>query len=631
MTISPGLHLPDPLDTLLLRAALHPDQRGVEAWQRLRPLFSVEEAHPGQWSLLPLVHRTLCATGSPDPDRERLAGQRRYLRVRWAQGEGPIAAALRRLEEAAIPVLLVGEAARAERLDGNDASLREIQQVCLLIHPADRPRAAALLGPADPIQLVDRASDRLARPGSAGDPAWEQAEPATLAGSPVLRPSATDLLLHTLVDGTRLSHRGRIRWAADAAQLIAEGGIDWQRLAQQAERGQVKLTTATALSYLATALEVPLPSEAPTRIPRGWRHGRERLIHQLWNPGAQGSCRRNAVALELAQSAAEPPLASLWGLSRRVVEVGAVTLARECTYGLEVLKRIQQPPPMFGTAHDQPAPATVTGTVVVASTPRSGSSLLCLALERTRLVGVPREYFLPSMLESGHRVLGAPRPTAKETLRRLRRRLGLNRWWWGYWEIDPSTMAPYIQALVACRSTANGIFALKIHWEHFEHAHRMGFCLSQLPQPITWIHCERRDRIAQAVSFEKAMQTGAFHIGEETRQATNHLRYDDGAIMNRHERLQRSVSSWKHYFQSAGITPVPVVYEDLAADYEGTISRVLEALGHKDVPVPPPPLQRQANAVNKRWIEAFRHNHPELTPGGLTDPKLSDDGHPAQP
>jgi hypothetical protein len=63
----------------------------------------VEEAHPGQWSLLPLVHRTLCATGSTDPDRERLAGQRRYLRVRWAQGEGPIAAALRRLEEAAIP------------------------------------------------------------------------------------------------------------------------------------------------------------------------------------------------------------------------------------------------------------------------------------------------------------------------------------------------------------------------------------------------------------------------------------------------------------------------------------------------------------------------------------------------
>jgi LPS sulfotransferase NodH len=612
MTISPGLHLPDPLDTLLLRAALHPDQRGVEAWQRLRPLFSVEEAHPGQWSLLPLVHRTLCATWSPDPDRERLAGQRRYLRVRWAQGAGPIAAALRRLEKAAIPVLLVGEAARAERLDGNDASLREIQQVCLLIHPADRARAAALLGPADPIQLVDRASDRLARPGSTGDPAWEQAEPATLAGSPVLRPSASDLLLHTLVDGTRLSHRGRIRWAADAAQLIAEGGIDWQRLAQQAERGQVALTTAAALTYLATALEVPLPPEAPTQIPRGWGHGRERLIHQLWNPGAQGSCRRNAVALELAQSAAVPPLASLWGLGRRAVGVGAVTLAREGRWGLQVLKRIQQPPPMFGTAHDQPPPARLTGSVVVASTQRSGSTLLCSALERTGLVGIPREYLLPQFLESGHRVLGAPHPTAREQWQRLLRRLRLERAWWGYREIDPSTMAPYIQALVARRSSANGLFALKVHWEHFEFARRMGFSPALLPQPITWIHLERRDRIAQAVSFEKAMRSGAFAANEERSHSVDRLPYDDGGIQRTYALLRQSASGWERYFQSAGITPVPVVYEELAADYEGTITRVLEALGHQDVPVPPPLLQRQANALNERWIATFRRNHPEL-------------------
>lgn len=121
---SPGLHLPDALDTLLLKAAIHRDQQGLEAWLQVRPHFSVDAAHPGQWSLLPLVHRTLCATGAPDPDRERLAGQRRYLRIRWAQGEGAIAAALRRLEEAAIPVMLVGEAARAQRIDGEDRSLR---------------------------------------------------------------------------------------------------------------------------------------------------------------------------------------------------------------------------------------------------------------------------------------------------------------------------------------------------------------------------------------------------------------------------------------------------------------------------------------------------------------------------
>ena len=317
---APGLHLPSSLDTLLLQAAIHPDERGLAAWRHLRPHFSVDQAHAGQLSLLPLVHRTLCATDASDPDRERMAGQRRHLRVRWAQLEGPIGAALRRLEEAAIPVLLVGDAARGQRLDGGDHSLRNLQEVHLLVHASDRDRAAALLGPGDPIRLVSRACERLADPRPARDPAWEQAETATLARAGVLRPSATDLLLHILVDGTRLSHRGRIRWAADAALLIAEGGIDWRRLAQQAEQRRVALTTAAALTYLATALEVPLPPEAPTQP--GREHWRERLINQLWNPNAQGPCRRNAVALKLAQSAAQPPLISVWGVARRAAAGG---------------------------------------------------------------------------------------------------------------------------------------------------------------------------------------------------------------------------------------------------------------------------------------------------------------------
>lgn len=319
MTGAPGLHLPSPLDTLLLQAAIHPDEHGLEAWRRLRPRFSVDEAHAGQLSLLPLVHRTLCATDASDPDRERMAGQRRCLMARWAWRAGSLAAALRRLEEANIAAMLVGEAARGQRLDEDDHSLRNLGEILLLVHPSERDRTVKLLDTTDPVRLVNSASNRLAHPGPGGDPAWEQAEPATLAGSRVRRPSATDLLLHTLVEGIRFSDQGRIRWAADAAQLIGAGGIDWRRLDEQAELRRVVLTTTTALTYLATALEVPLPPEAPIRIKGGWRHGRERLINQLWNPNAQGRCRRNAVALELAQSAADPPLASLWRLGQRVV------------------------------------------------------------------------------------------------------------------------------------------------------------------------------------------------------------------------------------------------------------------------------------------------------------------------
>ena len=228
------------------------------------------------------------------------------------------------------------------------------------------------------------------------------------------------------------------------------------------------------------------------------------------------------------------------------------------------------------------------------------------------MVGVPEEYLLPHYLESGHRVLGVPIPTARERLRRLKRRLHLVRSWWGYWEIRPTSMPLYIQALVARRTGANGIFALKIHWQHFEQALRMGFSPSQLPQPITWIHIERRDRIAQAVSFSKAMRSGAFFADAESPDVMARLRYDDSAILKCYENLEEGVSGWKSYFESQGITPLPVIYEDLVSDHKGTITRVMEALGYHNVPVPPPMHRRQSDAMNQSWIAAFLHDHPEL-------------------
>lgn len=612
MTGIPGLQLPNRADTLLLRAALYPDARGLEAWLQLRPHFSVDRAHPGQWSLLPLVHRTLCHLDVRDPDRERLAGLRRFLRVRWARLEGPLAGGLRRLEEAGIPVMLLREAARAQRLDGDDRSLRDLSEIALLRPASASDRVAPLIGGTDPILLVDNVSDRLAVPGPGGDPAWQLAEPTSLAGCAVLRPCATDLLLHTLVEGTRFADKGRLRWAADAALLIAAGGIDWQRLSHQAEQRRVALTTARALEYLASELEVALPPELPARFHGARADWRERLINSLGSPAAQGPSHRNSVALVLAQSAAQPPPTSLWGLGCRVAGGCVRTLVSEGRHGFQVLKRIRRPAPQFGTALDQPPPERFTGTVLVASTQRSGSTLLCSALERTGLVGVPREYLHPDFFESGHRVMRVPRPTPREQLRRLGRRLRLCRKWWGYWEIEPSTMAPYVQALVARRSTANGLFSIKIQWDAFERARRMGFCLTQLPQPITWIHIERRDRIAQAVSFDKAIRSGAFLARDEKAHSLDRLFYDDGALLGRYQWLQQSASAWNRYFEAEGIIPVSVVYEDLAADYEYTIRRVLAALSFEDVPVPPPMLKRQANALNQRWIAAFLRNHPEL-------------------
>jgi LPS sulfotransferase NodH len=267
-----------------------------------------------------------------------------------------------------------------------------------------------------------------------------------------------------------------------------------------------------------------------------------------------------------------------------------------------------------------------TRSVVVASMPRTGSTLLCSALERTGLVGVPLEYLLPRFLESGHRVLGAPHPTQREQRRLLFRRLRLQREWWGYREIEPASLPAYIAGLVSRRSSANGVFGLKVFWNHFQDAQAMGFHPSQLPQPVTWIHLDRRDRIAQSVSLVKASQSGTFAMREPARPAAERTHYDDGALLRAWQGLRDGTSEWNGYFKAHRITPIRVWYEDLASDYEGTITGLLEALGFQDVKVPPPIHRRQADAVNAQWIAAFRRNHPELTHLGP-----SGDEHPGQP
>ena len=46
-------------------------------------------------------------------------------------------------------------------------------------------------------------------------------------------------------------------------------------------------------------------------------------------------------------------------------------------------------------------------------------------------------------------------------------------------------------------------------------------------------------------------------------------------------------------------------YETLAADYTAEVTRVLAGLGMDGVPIPPPPLRRQADAITDEWIARF--------------------------
>jgi LPS sulfotransferase NodH len=173
-------------------------------------------------------------------------------------------------------------------------------------------------------------------------------------------------------------------------------------------------------------------------------------------------------------------------------------------------------------------------------------------------------------------------------------------------------MRPYEDSLVARRTTANGVFSLKVHWRDWAEVQRR-YALDEtwFPQPVRWVHITRRDTVAQAVSRVRADQTGRWvsHGAERWHEAAV---YDRAAILAAYREVRDGDAAWRAHFTRGGIQPVEVVYEELVDDYEGTIMRVAAALGEQIDTVPAPRLQRQADEVNLDWTRRFRADAPAL-------------------
>lgn len=250
--------------------------------------------------------------------------------------------------------------------------------------------------------------------------------------------------------------------------------------------------------------------------------------------------------------------------------------------------------------HDHPP----TSVVIIATTPRTGSTLLGRTLGATGVVGRPEEHLLPVIMANRARRWGVPRVAADHALEH--RRNGGRRAWYDYLYFPFTARSTRNYLLMAARreQTANGVFALKVHQSSFHLAmERNGITPDLWGVPVTWLRTRRRDRLAQAVSLVRADQTKQFihHM-----QARGEARYDHDAIVVAMARIDAQERAWDAYFATHRIDPFLVVHEDLAADHEGTVASVLEHLGHVGVAVPPPPIERQGDHLNIEWMERFR-------------------------
>jgi LPS sulfotransferase NodH len=247
----------------------------------------------------------------------------------------------------------------------------------------------------------------------------------------------------------------------------------------------------------------------------------------------------------------------------------------------------------------------VQKSLLVCATPRSGSTLLCALLEGTGVAGRPQEFF-ERLAHSGlprqpreyfegvddEEVLALLAPTDP----------GARDW------SDP------IPAALELGTTPNGVFAAKLMWTHLlDLAARLGRPVDaelfggRLPAP-RYVHVTRVDKVAQAVSLWRAVQTRAWRAREVTE--AGEAVYHGGAIGHLADQLDEQDEAWRGWFAGQGIEPLAVVYEEMATDTPGATEAVLRHLGVGPAAIPEPPLRRQGDDRSARWSARYRAEVP---------------------
>lgn len=257
---------------------------------------------------------------------------------------------------------------------------------------------------------------------------------------------------------------------------------------------------------------------------------------------------------------------------------------------------------------------------LVCATPRSGSTLLCELLDQTGVAGHPEEYF------EALRHSGVPRRPHEyfdpERHANLIERLAFREMPDGIatppnplW--DPSDYGRYLNWVLEQGMTPNGVFGAKLMWGYlgdFAALLRTIDGMADLPLPallgrafpgLRYIQITRENKIRQAVSLWKAVQTQAWRQGDSDYTAKEPV-FSFRAINYLVRLLTAHDASWDAYFLGLGEPPqLKLTYEELAAEPGPVVHRVLEHLGipaPDPLPLGAPRLSAQADELSEDWI-----------------------------
>ncbi|HKG39287.1 MAG TPA: Stf0 family sulfotransferase [Conexibacter sp.] len=253
-----------------------------------------------------------------------------------------------------------------------------------------------------------------------------------------------------------------------------------------------------------------------------------------------------------------------------------------------------------------------TTSYLVCATPRSGSTLLCETLRATGVAGVPLEHF-EILLHSG--LPRQPREyfdgVADAGVLQLLAPLQAGR---------PSgePAEAWRSRVVRQGLTANGVWGGKLMWGHVADLlsragrldgladARLETALRALLGDVRLVFVTRSDKVAQAVSLWRAVQTQRWRADADAPRRPHDAEYRFTAIDHLVSQLQADEAAWRAWFAThAPAEPLELSYEAIAADPRAAVGRVLDFCGLPRVAIPDPPLRHQRDARSREWGERY--------------------------
>jgi LPS sulfotransferase NodH len=196
---------------------------------------------------------------------------------------------------------------------------------------------------------------------------------------------------------------------------------------------------------------------------------------------------------------------------------------------------------------------------LILSSPRTGSTALCHALEATGVAGAPREYFHRKRLNA------ASNP-----------------------EKDIRSLKNYFDEVVVRNTTPNGVFGMKLHYNQFQNLfgdqrHGLAAGIRFLRQFQKFILIFRRDKILQAISELLAMESRVWVSGDKQLEHKVGRAFQGSDAVKITRIMARQLAEeygWRDLSAGLGIAFLEVAYEDLIG---GTSRALVNITSHLDI------------------------------------------------